>query len=125
MQMSSDKGLVSDRHSSVFIGGELFSVSVCLQRLDPDVPELDHQRLADRNAPAGVNGQSELPLTQAMGLEADKASGVGLVEVLVGIVFDQVTVDPRLNSRAFGDDAKFVPAFIHEVLVAFLDLLLR
>src|ERR1043165_203292 len=60
-----------------------------------------------------------------MCLQADESVGMGLVEFLVAIVFDQMAVDPRLNARPLGDDAQLVPALGYGVLMPLLDLLLR
>src|SRR5712692_5674056 len=94
-------------------------------RSDPDAPELDHQRLALRNAQSGVNRHAEFALAYAVDLEADEALRMGLVDLLVDKVFDQMTIHPGLNPRPSRDDTQFVPTLGNEVAMTLIDLLLR
>ncbi len=99
-----------------FVGGK---------RPDSDVPKLDDQRLTLRDAPSGVNGILDFPISDAVDLEAYKTLRVGLVDILVGEVLDQMTIHPRLNPRPSRDEAQFVPALVNEVTMTIFDLLLR
>src|SRR3954465_2098731 len=88
-----------------------------------DVSPPDRQCLARRDLQFRM--QIHLTFGEAVNLHADESPRVTLVNLFVREIFDEIAVDPRLNARPARDDAEPVPPVVDEMMMSFVDLLLR
>src|SRR5204863_8601406 len=93
------------------------------QSPDADFPPPDSQRLLRRDAKVGV--EIHLTFAEAVNLQSNEPRRMRLVHGLVDEILHQVAVDPSLNARSTGDNTQSVPAFVDEVVMSLIDLLLR
>jgi len=54
----------------------------------------------------------EPAVRHCMHLQSYESAGMGLINFIIGKVFDSVAIDPRSDARTLGEDTHVVPAFV-------------
>ena len=90
-------------------------------QIDPARSRFSIQRSNPNLAP--LHGELACPF-DSMYLQSYEALGIGLVHVLAHEVLDQVSIDPGLHSRPFGNQANAIPTLGDKVIVTVTALFL-